>query len=189
MSVVGRVGGLGRVGRVGRVGRMGIMGIVGVVGIVGIVGIVGVVTTTVGSGFSQTVTGIQRAAWLQGCWVMTNATRSVEEAWTAPKAGAMIGVSRTIQNDKMTAYEFIVLREEGERLAYVAHPSGQPPATFLSTTVSGSELIFENPTHDFPQQIGYRLDGDALTAWIRGTQKGRDRRVEFPYRRSRCVSQ
>lgn len=138
---------------------------------------------------SQTVTGIHRAAWLQGCWEMTTATRSVEEAWTPPKAGAMIGVSRTIQNGKMTAYEFIVLREEGERLAYVAHPSGQPPATFLSTIVSGSELIFENPAHDFPQQIGYRLDGDALTAWIRGTQKGRERRVEFPYRRVRCATQ
>lgn len=38
-------------------------------------------------------------------------------------------------------------------------------------------------------QIGYRLDGDALTAWIRGTQKGRERRVEFPYRRVRCATQ
>ena len=171
---------------------------IGFVGRVSRVGIVGIVCASLGSGLaavasakaaSQTVTGIQRAAWLQGCWEMKTATRSVEEAWTVPKAGAMIGVSRTIQNGKMTAYEFIVLREEGERLAYVAHPSGQPPATFLSTSVSGSELIFENPAHDFPQQVGYRLDGDALTAWIRGTQKGRDRRVEFPYRRSRCASQ
>lgn len=160
--------------------------------------IVLVLIASVGSGLgavalakaaTQTVTGIQRAAWLQGCWEMTTAARLVEEAWTPPKAGAMIGVSRTIQNGKMTAYEFIVLREEGERLAYVAHPSGQPPATFLSTSVSSSELIFENPAHDFPQQIGYRLDGDALTAWIRGTQKGRDRRVEFPYRRTRCTGQ
>lgn len=153
--------------------------------------------TSVGSGLgavalaqapSQTVIGIQRAAWLQGCWEMADATRSVEEAWTVPKAGAMIGVSRTIQNGKMTAYEFIVLREEGERLAYVAHPSGQPPATFLSTSVSGSELIFENPAHDFPQQIGYRLDGDNLLAWILGAQKGKKRRVEFPYRRVRCTT-
>ena len=157
-----------------------------------------VLITSVGYGFdavasgktgSQTVTGIQRAAWLQGCWEMTTPTRSVEEAWTAPKAGAMIGVSRTFQNGKMTEYEFIVLREDGERLAYVAHPSGQQPATFLSTSISGSELIFDNPAHDFPQQIGYRLDGDALNAWIRGTQKGRERRIEFPYRRVRCTAQ
>ena len=137
----------------------------------------------------QTVTGVHRAAWLQGCWEATTATQTVKESWTAPEAGAMIGVSRTIQNGKMTAYEFIVLREEGERLAYVAHPSGQLPATFLSTSVSGSELIFENPAHDFPQQIGYRIEADALHAWIRGTQKGRSRRIDFPYRRVRCVAQ
>ena len=56
----------------------------------------------------------------------------------------------------------IVLREQGEQLAYVAHPSGQASATFLSTRVTSSELVFENPAHDFPQQIGYRLNGDAL---------------------------
>ena len=135
----------------------------------------------------QTMVGIHRAAWLQGCWETTTAARTVKESWTSPEAGAMIGVSRTIQNGKMTAYEFIVLREEGERLAYVAHPSGQLPATFLSTSVSGSELIFENPAHDFPQQIGYRLDGDTLNAWIRGTQKSRSRRIEFSYQRVRCI--
>ena len=62
--------------------------------------IVLVLITSVGPGLgavalakaaTQTVTGIQRAAWLQGCWEMTTATRSVEEAWTPPKAGAMIG--------------------------------------------------------------------------------------------------
>ena len=101
----------------------------------------------------------------------------------------MIGVSRTIQDGKTTAYEMIVLREEGSRLAYEAHPSGQPPATFLSTRISASELVFENLAHDFPQEVGYRLDGDALLAWIRGTRNGTDRRIEFPYKRVRCGSQ
>ena len=86
-------------------------------------------------------------------------------------------------------YEPIVLREQGDRLAYEAHPSGQPAAMFLSTRIGASELIVENPAHDFPQQIGYRLDGDSLLAWIRGTQKGQDRRVEFPYKRVGCGEQ
>jgi hypothetical protein len=143
-------------------------------------------STSVVSGFSRTAVGIQRAAWLQGCWELTTPTRSVEEVWTSAKGGSMIGVSRTIQNGKMTSYELIVLREHGDRLAYEAHPSGQPAATFLSTQISLSELVFENPAHDFPQQVGYRLDGNALLAWIRGTQNGTDRRIEFPYTRARC---
>lgn len=99
----------------------------------------------------------------------------------------MIGVGRTIRDGKVTAYEMIVLREQAERLAYEAHPSGQASTTFLSTRISASELVFENPAHDFPQEVGYRIDGDALLAWIRGTQDGKDRRIEFPYRRVRCA--
>jgi hypothetical protein len=133
--------------------------------------------------------GIERAAWLQGCWEMTTPTLTVEEMWTTPKGGSMIGVSRTIRDGKLREYELIMLREQGDRLAYQAHPSGQPGATFLSMRVTASELIFENPAHDFPQEIGYRVDGDALLAWIRGTQKGQDRRLEFPYRRARCAGQ
>ena len=132
--------------------------------------------------------GIQRAAWLQGCWELTSPGRSVEESWTAAKGGSMIGVSRTIRDGKTTAYEMVVMREEGERLAYEAYPSDQDPATFLSTRISESELVFENPEHDFPQEVGYRRSGNGLLAWIRGTQDGKDRRIEFPYIRARCGS-
>ena len=137
-------------------------------------------------GAAQGTAGIQRAAWLQGCWELVSPARSVEEAWMTARGGSMIGVSRTIRNGKTTAYEMIVLREEGERLAYEAHPSGQPPATFLSTRISETDLVFQNPEHDFPQEVGYHLDGETLLAWIRGMQNGSEQRIEFPYKRTRC---
>jgi hypothetical protein len=139
------------------------------------------------TGGAQTVTGIDRAAWLQGCWELKTANRSVEEMWTTAKGESMIGVSRTIRDGKLAAYEMVVLREQGDGLAYEAHPSGQPAATFLSTGISASELVFENAVHDFPQQVGYRIDGDSLLAWIRGMQNGKDRRIEFRYTRARCA--
>ena len=138
------------------------------------------------SAAAQSAMGIQRAAWLQGCWEMASPDRSVEEFWTPAKGGSMIGVSRTIRNGKTTTYELIVLREQGDRLAYEAHPSGQPQATFLSTRISESDLVFQNPEHDFPQEVGYHLEGQTLRAWIRGTQKSREQRVEFRYTRVRC---
>ncbi|MEO5742748.1 MAG: DUF6265 family protein [Vicinamibacterales bacterium] len=138
------------------------------------------------AGASQSAAGIQRAAWLHGCWEWTTADRSVEESWTAAKGDSMIGVGRTIQNGKTTSYEMIVLREHGDRLAYEAHPSGQASTTFLSTRISASELVFENPVHDFPHEVGYRREGDRLLAWIRGTQDGKERRIEFPYARAQC---
>jgi hypothetical protein len=58
---------------------------------------------------------------------------------------------------------------------------------FTSASVSESTVIFENPTHDYPQRVGYQRDGDSLLAWIDGTANGKSRRVDFPYRRVACA--
>jgi hypothetical protein len=145
--------------------------------------------TPVVSGFGRIATGIQCAAWVQGCWESTPPTRSVEESWTTAKGGSMIGVGRTIRDGKMTAYGMILLREQGDRLAYEAHASGQASTTFVSTRISASEIVFENPAHDFPQVVGYCRDGNSLLAWIRGTHNGKERRIEFAYTRARCGGQ
>jgi Domain of unknown function (DUF6265) len=136
---------------------------------------------------AQQPQGIQRVAWLRGCWEMAVPERIVEEQWMAPRGGSMVGLSRTVRGEKLVAYEMVLIREEGPALAYEAHPSGQPVATFLSTTVSASQVVFENPSHDFPQQVGYQLKDDALLAWIAGSQGGKPRRVEFGYRRVACA--
>jgi uncharacterized protein DUF6265 len=132
--------------------------------------------------------GIQRVAWLQGCWELSSPERTVEEQWMAPRARSMIGMSRTVRGGKLVAYEMVLIREDGPGLAYEAHPSGQPVATFRSTTVSSSQVVFEDPSHDFPQQVGYQLKEDALLAWIAGSQNGKSRRAEFPYKRVSCAS-
>ena len=130
---------------------------------------------------------IRRVAWLQGCWEQVTPERTVEEQWMAPRGRSMLGTGRTVQGDRLVDYEFVLIREQGNRLAYEAHPSGQPAAIFLSTTLSDALVVFEDPEHDFPQLIGYRRGGpDALLAWIEGTQKGQKRRLEFPYRRAAC---
>lgn len=138
------------------------------------------------SGTTQSV-GIQQVAWLQGCWELALRDQIVEEQWLAPRGDSMVGVSRTVRGDKLVAYELTVIREQGNRLAYEAHPSGQPSAVFLSRDVSESTVVFENPAHDFPQRIGYqRSDSNALLAWIEGIQQGKPRRNEFAYRRTAC---
>ncbi len=132
-------------------------------------------------------TGIQRVAWLQGCWQMTSGTRTVEEHWMAPQGGTMMGISRTTRDGRLLEFEFVVLREQGDGLVYEPRPSGQAPASFPSRTIDESSIIFENPQHDFPTIIGYRRQSaDAVLAWIEGTVQGKARRVEFPYSRVPC---
>lgn len=129
---------------------------------------------------------IESVAWLQGCWESTSPQRTVEERWTGARAGSMLGTSRTTRNGTLLEHEFITLREVDGVLAYQAQPSGQTAAEFRSRTVTDSLVVFENPGHDFPQQIGYRRDADSLHAWIEGPGRSGPRRVNFAYSRVAC---
>ena len=86
-----------------------------------------VMTAATGSAVPQSG-GIQRIAWLQGCWELVSPERTVEEQWMAPRGKSMVGVSRTVRADSLVGFELVVIREQGDRLAYEAHPSGQPSA-------------------------------------------------------------
>jgi hypothetical protein len=101
----------------------------------------------------------------------------------------MLGVGRTTRGEKLIEHEFVVLTERDGRLAYEAHPSGQATATFMSKPISGREVVFEDPTHDFPQRVGYRSTGPGqLLAWVEGTTGGKTRRIEFAYRLVNCIA-
>ena len=138
-------------------------------------------------GTAQTLT-IDKVGWLQGCWQLTSGQRVVEEQWMGPRAKSMLGMGRTVRGDTLVEYESVLIREQDGRLAYEAHPSGQPGAVFLASAATDSEVVFENPAHDFPQRVGYRRDGpDGLVGWIDGVSQGKARKVEFPYRRTVCA--
>jgi hypothetical protein len=135
---------------------------------------------------AQEVT-IDRVKWLQGCWQSMRGEATIEEQWMAPRGGTMLGMGRTIRGGKTVKYELVLIKEQAGALAYEAHPSGQPSATFLATSASDASIVFENPKHDFPQRVGYQRDGsDGLQAWIDGEINGTARRVDFTYRRVRC---
>ena len=132
-------------------------------------------------------TPIDSVAWMQGCWQLKNGDRVIEENWTSPLAGAMLGSGRTVRAGKLVEHEFIVLAERDGRLAYEAYQSAQLPTTFVAKQVEAASVVFEAPAHDFPQRVGYRrVAADRMLAWIEGTVAGKTRRQEFPYRRVDC---
>jgi hypothetical protein len=129
------------------------------------------------------------APWLAGCWSLRNGSKLVEENWTNSQAGVMLGLSRTINNGKMTEYEFVVLRPKGDRLEYGVRLADKPEVVFTSTTLSAKEVIFENPEHPFPKRIGYTISRpDSLDAWIDGSAGSNGPRVAYAYHRVPCTN-
>ncbi len=125
---------------------------------------------------------------MTGCWQLEGNGRKTEEHWLAPAGGSMLGVSRTVAGGKTVEYEFIQIRDLPDGLTYIAKPSNQPEARFKIASKTTDEIVFENPTHDFPQRIRYRRVGnDALHARVEGPMNGKSLGIDFPYTRVACT--
>jgi hypothetical protein len=129
---------------------------------------------------------IESARWLSGTWEMQASGRTITEHWMPPAGGKMLGMSRTVASGRTVEYEFVLLREDEDGgLSYVAKPSGQAGATFKLIKVTSTELVFENPAHDFPKTIFYTVKNETnLVAAIEGRKNGKTRRIEFHYFKS-----
>lgn len=149
-------------------------------------GLMAALVLIVPSAARQTAT-IADAGFISGCWKLEANGRTIEEQWLAPLGGSLVGVGRTVAGAKTVEYEFLQIRETPDGLTYIAKPSGQAEASFKLLSKSVDEVVFENPTHDFPQRIRYRRTGpDQLHARIEGTMSGKPRGIDFPYTRAAC---
>jgi hypothetical protein len=128
----------------------------------------------------------QSLAWFNGCWEAKNATRRIIERWEA--AGAELkGQSRaiTIPANVPREPEILKIFVAGDSIVYGAEPPGQRYAEFRATKVSATEVVFENPKHDFPKKISYRLTTkDSLHARVEGDSGSRP--LNYPYERIAC---
>ena len=121
--------------------------------------------------------------FMEGSWV--DAAGETEEHWIAPRAGAMLGVNRTIKGGQMVFFEYLrIEKDEQGRFVYRASPMGQsPPVTFSLVAHSDNAVTFENLEHDFPQRILYKRVGDELQMRIEGTEDGQPKSIEWVLRR------
>jgi Domain of unknown function (DUF6265) len=137
---------------------------------------------------AQASSNIAQLSWMAGCWEQRSATRVTEEQWMAAAGGTMLGVSRTIARDSTRGYEFMRIATLAGKLTYIAQPSGQAETAFVTSAITDTLAVFENPAHDFPQRIEYRrVTADSIVARISATTRsGQARGMEIPMRRSRC---
>jgi Domain of unknown function (DUF6265) len=136
------------------------------------------------AGAQTPATSLERLRWLGGCWSDSRPDGLTEEHWMKPSGGTMLGMSRAVRGGRTTEFEFLQIREVAGKLAYVARPSGQAEATFPLKVLSDTEVVFEDPAHDFPQRIIYRRNADdSLTARIEGTKEGKTRGIDYPFKR------
>jgi len=132
---------------------------------------------------SETVPSL---AWMAGTWTGTSGGLEMEEHWTPPKGGSLLGLHRDVANGRMVSFEFFRIEESAAGTTYWASPRGAPPTPFRMVSRADRRVVFENPQHDFPTRILYWLTEDgALHAKIEGTRGGEPAAEEWTWRRAR----
>lgn len=121
-----------------------------------------------------------RLAWLEGRWTGEKDGIAMEEHWTSPQGGALVGMHKDVKNGRMLSFEFLRIEATKEGTVYFASPRSAAATPFKLATLSDQKVVFENRAHDFPQRILYWLDAKgALHARIEGTQAGKDVHEEW----------
>lgn len=139
-------------------------------------------------GISSADENIDSLRWLSGCWAADGQEQGSIEYWMVPAGGSMFGVTRTVRDGKTTTYEYMrITTDSVGSIVFVASPAGQETAAFTLKYLSDTEVAFENPQHDFPQIIIYRLvQPNHLVGRIEGTVDGKARSVDFPMTKVSC---
>jgi hypothetical protein len=107
-----------------------------------------------------------KVSWLTGYWGGINKDGSkYEECWTSPTADFMQGSGRMSKNGTITMREHLTIEKDGDDIfLYVLGydekltPEEQGTIAFKLVKSSKTELVFENPKHNYPQRIIYKKD-------------------------------
>lgn len=133
---------------------------------------------------TEVAADVKDLSWISGRWTGTMGRAAIEESWTDSKGGAMLAVSRTIVGDRLVMFEFLRIVKKADGIYYVAQPAGRPPVEFKLTKSETGLAVFENPQHDHPKIITYKLEGQSsLVATIEGDEKGQHKKQEFRFQK------
>jgi len=126
---------------------------------------------------------IKIAGWLIGTWENKSPDGVLTESWQKVNDSTFSATSYFIKTDDTLHSEKITLSQKGEILMYSATVNGQnndKAIDFGSTTETEKKLIFENPSHDYPQKITYTKENDnTIIAEITGDLRGKKTTERF----------
>ena len=130
---------------------------------------------------------VEGLAWMGGAWAGEKDGVTMEELWTAPRGGALLGLHRDVKGQRLLSWEFLRIQATDAGIVYFASPRSAPPTPFKLIETGDKRAVFENKEHDFPQRILYWVDAaGALHARIEGPQGDKTVAEEWVWTRARC---
>ncbi len=103
--------------------------------------------------------------WLLAEWTCHGENRVTVETWTEVSSDTFEGivVARSRDTGEVVPVETLRLAAMAGGVFYIAKvPEHALPISFRMTVCDEQTAVFENPDHDFPRVIAYRLAADGV---------------------------
>ncbi len=138
---------------------------------------------------------IEGLSFLEGRWVTEIQGDSLEEVWSSPAGGTIIGMFRWIKKGKVWLYEsFAIAEGDGGITMWFRHFDAKfscweekdKPLTFKLAHLTKNEALFEHVGEGDAWFIRYRLaDENSLTVTLEGAKGSKRKKTEFQYKRAK----
>ena len=130
---------------------------------------------------TQDKTDMEKLLWIVESWVSAEGESRSYEEWKKTDDNLYEGSSKTIKDGAVTFSEILKIEKTPEGIFYTADVSHNPgPVRFKLTECNDSTAVFENPEHDYPRKITYKLEEGNLHAFIEGPGKdGSNKKIDF----------
>lgn len=126
---------------------------------------------------------LEKANWFLGRWENKTPEGTFSEEWKVENDSVLKGESYFINGKDTLFAETVRLVQRQSDLFYIVtvpNQNEEKPVAFKLTSSTSDYLVFENPAHDFPKKISYKLvNKDSLYAEISGDGK----KQGFPFKR------
>jgi len=132
---------------------------------------------------------LENAKWFLGNWENVTKESVSREIWTQKNDSTLVGESFTTVEKDTVFYEKMDLVQRNDSLICIISVRDQnkeKPVSFYMTKSTDSQIVFENPKHDFPNKIEYnKVGNDSILAKIYGVENGKEMVIDFPMNRSK----
>ncbi len=123
---------------------------------------------------------------LEGLWKMNTKRGAICEEWKKVDKNYLQNKGYMIKGKDTVINERVALTNTKAGIFYtstVEDQNNKEPIAFIMTKTENNMFVFENPQHDFPKRIVYKLiTADSLHAYVDdGTETGK--RQNFYYKR------
>jgi hypothetical protein len=107
--------------------------------------------------------------WILGNWERQNAKpgQTHQEKWWKVSDNELRGMGVVTAGKDTVFVEKLGIVLEKEKVYYVAEvPENPAPVYFAFTYWDSRSFVSENPEHDAPKKIAYKLEGEVMTAAV-----------------------